>query len=231
MRAVSRTESGDRRSEAKPASPMPTAANSSTGAITLRLDTPAARMAVISPSLAMRPRPIRMPTSTPNGMVSGSTGGMAQRNSASTVLGGTLLLLHQHFEQLAGGFLQEDDKGGEQRAQHCAGSDFAENVAAKEAEHVNTYRVKGGGATSGRPGLLVVARLKLQIVHNDGRRHHASFRRKPPAPIMANGAGVSINSNMVSSSPAAKMSFSERTFTPWKRKPRTNSSRPSGYTL
>ena len=74
-------ERGVQRSEAIPARPIPRAANSSTGAITLRLETPAARMAVISPSPAIRPSPIRMPTSTPNGMVSGKTGGMAQPNS------------------------------------------------------------------------------------------------------------------------------------------------------
>jgi len=38
------------------------AAKTSTGAITRRLETPRARMAVISPSLAMRPSPIRIPT-------------------------------------------------------------------------------------------------------------------------------------------------------------------------
>ena len=68
------------------------AANTSTGAITRRLETPAARMAVISPSLAMRPSPIRIPTSTPNGMVSGSTGGMARANSVITVLKAALPL-------------------------------------------------------------------------------------------------------------------------------------------
>ena len=50
-----------------------------TGAITFWLGTPAARMAVISPSLDMRPRPIRMPTSTPNGIVNGSSGGKVER--------------------------------------------------------------------------------------------------------------------------------------------------------
>ena len=70
---------------------MPSTANSSTGAITLRLETPAARMATISPSADRRPKPIRMPMSTPNGMVNGSTGGMASARSLTTVSGDGLL--------------------------------------------------------------------------------------------------------------------------------------------
>ena len=60
-------------------------ANARTGGTILRLDTPLARMATISPSAAMRPSPIRMPASTPKGMVIGSTGGMASANSSATV--------------------------------------------------------------------------------------------------------------------------------------------------
>src|SRR5580658_6560495 len=55
--------------------------------MTLRLDTPAARMATISPSLERRPSPIRMPTSTPNGMVSGSNCGMDHAKSSATTQG------------------------------------------------------------------------------------------------------------------------------------------------
>ena len=91
MAVVSRIASGASRSDENPARPRPSPANSSTGRITLRLETPAARMAMISPSLASRPSPIRIPTSTPKGMVSGSTGGSAHRNNASTVRGSALL--------------------------------------------------------------------------------------------------------------------------------------------
>ena len=91
MAVLSRTASGDSRSDENPARPSPSPANSSTGRITLRLETPAARMAMISPSLASRPSPIRIPTSTPNGMVNGSTGGSAHRNNANTVRGSALL--------------------------------------------------------------------------------------------------------------------------------------------
>jgi hypothetical protein len=85
------SEYGVSRSEASPASAAPSTANASTGAITRRLETPAARMAVISPSLDIRPSPIRMPTSTPNGMVSGSTGGKVRANRLKIVLGSGLL--------------------------------------------------------------------------------------------------------------------------------------------
>ena len=56
-----------------------------TGGITARLETPAARMAVISPSVESRPKPMRIPTRTPKGTVSGSTGGKASAKSQSTV--------------------------------------------------------------------------------------------------------------------------------------------------
>ena len=91
MRALSRYEYGVSRSDAQAERPVPRSANASTGAITLRLETPAARMATISPSDDMRPSPIRMPISTPNGMVNGSTGGMARARSLATVAGGGLL--------------------------------------------------------------------------------------------------------------------------------------------
>ena len=120
--------SGVRRSDAYAARPIPSAANASTGAITLRLETPAARMATISPSAAMRPSPIRIPTSTPNGMVSGSTGGSVQPSSCSTVPRPTLFAAHQRLEQLVR-VLQKNDEGGQQRAQQRAGQDLAEDVA------------------------------------------------------------------------------------------------------
>ena len=89
-------------------------ANTNTGYITVRLGTPAARMAVISPSLESRPSPIRIPISTPNGMVSGSTCGSASRNRYS---------IDSQFEELRTttsnslpGLLQKDDGGG----QKCA---------------------------------------------------------------------------------------------------------------
>ena len=88
-----RYASGVSRSSAYPARAVPSAANANTGAITVRLETPAARMATISPSAAIRPSPIRIPTSTPNGMVNGSTGGSVHPSSASTVPALTLFEL------------------------------------------------------------------------------------------------------------------------------------------
>src|SRR5579872_1814980 len=85
IRALSRMARGVSHNDAAPVTSVASSANVSTGAITARLDTPAARMAVISPSVDMRPRPMRIPTSTPNGTVSGSTGGRASVNSHSTV--------------------------------------------------------------------------------------------------------------------------------------------------
>ena len=87
MRVDSRTASGASLSEAVPAMAAASAAKTSTETSTRRPGTPAARMAVISPSLDMRPRPIRMPTSTPKGMVSGSTAGMPSANSHAVVAG------------------------------------------------------------------------------------------------------------------------------------------------
>jgi hypothetical protein len=84
---LSRNASGASLREAVPATAVASTANATTGIATRRPDTPAARMAVISPSAAMRPRPIRIPTSTPNGIVSGSTEGTARANSQTAVSG------------------------------------------------------------------------------------------------------------------------------------------------
>ena len=67
-------------SDAAAVTSMARVANVSTGAITLRLGTPAARMAVISPSLDMRLSAISTPTSTPSGTVNVSVNGIARAN-------------------------------------------------------------------------------------------------------------------------------------------------------
>ena len=77
---LTRTESGVRRSVIAPETSMANNAKAITGGTTRWLEQPAARMAVISPSVAMRPNPTRMPTSTPKGMVSGSSGGSDSAN-------------------------------------------------------------------------------------------------------------------------------------------------------
>src|SRR6185312_1037575 len=59
-------------------------ANSRTGRATLALDMPDARIAVISLSVDIRLRPIRMPTSTPSGSAKGIVDGKAYRNSFAT---------------------------------------------------------------------------------------------------------------------------------------------------
>src|SRR5437899_2900237 len=61
------------------------------GGATLRLDTPAARMAVISPSDDMRFRVIRTPARTPSGIVNVKVKGTASANSWATVAGGAEL--------------------------------------------------------------------------------------------------------------------------------------------
>jgi hypothetical protein len=91
------------------------AANTSTGAITRRLETPAARMAVISPSLAMRHRG--------HGQGKQRDYGFERRVAAA----------YQHFKQLVDA-LQEDDTRGQQRAEHRAREDLAKNVTADQAQ-------------------------------------------------------------------------------------------------
>src|SRR6266705_395620 len=56
------------------------------GGSTLLLGTPAARMAVISPSVDMRLNVSSVPTSTPNGMVKGNTLGSPSPNRYATWL-------------------------------------------------------------------------------------------------------------------------------------------------
>src|ERR1035437_10182089 len=146
-------EYGVRRSVASAATPVPIAANRSTGAITLRLETPAARMAVISPSAASRPSPIRMPTSTPKGMVKGiqpaqpdqdahqhaegngegQHGGNRQGEQLehqTRIRGGAF---HQQFENRVH-LAQVENERGEQRAQHRAREDLAKNVPAQQPQ-------------------------------------------------------------------------------------------------
>ncbi len=77
---LTRIESGVSRSVISPATAIANNAKAITGGTTRRLEHPAARMAVISPSVARRPSPTRMPTNTPKGMVSGSSGGSDSAN-------------------------------------------------------------------------------------------------------------------------------------------------------
>ena len=56
-----------------------------------RTPIPAARMAVISLSAARRLRPMRMPTSTPMGMVTVSAAGSVRKKSSATLGTGALL--------------------------------------------------------------------------------------------------------------------------------------------
>src|SRR5215469_10423455 len=116
---LSRNESGARRSDENAARPVAKLANSSTGKITLRLEMPVARMAMISPSLAMRPRPIRMPTSIPKGMVQGKKREDGGRRAAAT---------HQHVEDPVHA-VKKDDERGQEGGEESAGEDLAKNVA------------------------------------------------------------------------------------------------------
>src|ERR1017187_9490631 len=174
MRVLSLIEYGVSRSDAHAARPIPIAANNNTGAITLRLDTPAARMAMISPSDAIRPNPIRIPISTPNGIVNGNTGGIASASSVNTVRGPGLLPTSSLNSASA----------------PCRNmTNVASRVPSTELVRIsrNTYR------PSRRTGplplylrrrhqrqlrLLLFRRMQLQIVDQDGRRHHAGLGRE-----------------------------------------------------
>src|SRR5581483_7835757 len=62
--------------------PVASRAKTTTGATTIRLETPPDRIAIISLSADILPRPTRMPTSTPKGMLSSSTGGNTRTHSS-----------------------------------------------------------------------------------------------------------------------------------------------------
>ena len=115
-----------------------------------------------------------MPTSTPNGMVSGSTGGIAQRNSCSTVWSRRVAAAHQHLEQLVD-LVQEDDEGGQQRAQHRAGQDLAKYVAAQQA-HSQLLTRHLRRRHHRQLGQFFFHRMQFQIVDQDRGRHHAGLR-------------------------------------------------------
>src|ERR1019366_8465116 len=151
------------------------AANNNTGAITLRLETPAARMAMISPSDAIRPNPTRIPISTPKGIVNGGT---ASASRVTTVRGPGLLPTSSLNSASA----------------PCRNmTNVASRVPNTELVRIsrNTYR------PSRRTGplplylrrrhqrqlrLLLFRRMQLQIVDQDGRRHHAGLGRERCAP-------------------------------------------------
>ena len=138
-------------SEARPASTVPSAANSSTGAITFRLETPAARIAMISPSLAIRPKPDQDPDqhAERNGQRQHRRNGQREQRQDRLRAG---VRRHQHFEQLVDP-LQEDDERREQRAEQRAGQDLAKDVAAQQAEHgVLPCASASGGGTTGSFG-------------------------------------------------------------------------------
>src|ERR1039457_189443 len=150
------------------------AANNSTGAITLRLDTPAARMATISPSDAIRPNPTRIPNTTPHGIVNGST----SASRVNTVRGPGLLPTSSLNSVSA----------------LCRNmTNVASSVPSTELVRIsrNTYRPRS--RTAALPlhvrsrhhrqlRLLLFRRMQLQIVDQDGRRHYAGFRRERRAP-------------------------------------------------
>ena len=91
---VSSCAAGVHHTEAAPARMVISSAKVMTGAITFRLGTPAARMAVISPSLDMRPRPMRMPTSTAAEIMASAR--WCQASTRSDVLCKELLTLKGH---------------------------------------------------------------------------------------------------------------------------------------
>ena len=112
-----------------------------TGAITRRLGTPAARMAVISPSVDMRLRDISTPTSKPIGTANVRVKGMARTNRCTDGpgRGGSA---HQDFEKAADS-LQEQNEGEQNRAQERAERDFAEDRSAEQT-HASNRLVRRG---------------------------------------------------------------------------------------
>ena len=159
-------------------------------------------------------------------MVSGSTGGIASANRSPSIpscrdSGRT------DFEQRSG-LLQKDDGRGQQRAEQRAGEDLAKDIAAEKPHGLPRL------PRSPAPGPPAASAVPLRPDAVPDRRSGSKAPprrprwRNPAPPISANGAALSINSKTVSSSPAARMSFSERAFKPRKRTPRTSSSRPSG---
>ena len=204
--------------------PRPAARKPAPATITRRLETPAARMAVISPSLDMRPSPIRMPTSTPKGMVKGSTGGQDQREQLAD-RGRAGRAAHQQLEQLVPRRCRNMTKVASsvprRRSRGSRGK--------RSGLRIRMARVPEGGGTSGSLGSSSSARVQFQVVDQDRRRDHARFRRcSRRRPSARRARCCSGTRRRCSSSPAARMSLSERAFRPRKRRPRTSSSRPSG---
>ncbi len=210
---------------------MPRTANSSTGAITLRLETPAARMAMISPSAAMRPSPIRMPTSTPNGMVSGSTGGKARANRLTTVVavGGWLPTSSSNS---ASTFCRKMTNVASSVPSSDAGEDLAKNVTAEEAKHCGPYFVRLRRRYHRQLGQLILGRMQFQVVDQDRWRDHAGLggeagrahqRERRGAVHEFERRGVVARRQDILAASA--------TLKPRNRMPRTSSSWPSGYTL
>ena len=104
---LARIASGFSQTAQAPETSIASVANTSTGAATTREETPPERMAIISLSLDMRPRPTRIPTSTPNGMLSSRTGGSASTHKFKEheAVPGTNQQFHQRRNAL-----QKNDK-------------------------------------------------------------------------------------------------------------------------
>src|ERR1035437_3136828 len=87
--------------------------------------------------------------------------------------------------------------------------------------HAGLRREAGAANQRQRRGIVLVLEGRAMVAARQVRR----VNRAPP--ISADGAELSWYSKAALSSPAARMSFSERTLNPRKRMPRTSSSCPS----
>src|SRR5471030_2855144 len=193
MRFFSRKASGVRRSEAYPASAAHKLANTRTGRIALRLDTPAARMAVISPSAAMRPNPIRIPTSTPKGIVRGKTGGRPSPNNSRMV---RALALERTSSSKSGSTPYR-------KTTNVASSVPSTALAriSRKMYRPNSRTALGLLSHQIRPNQIrrrhhlefrqfFLHRVQFQIVDQNGGRHYAGFGREPGAAHQGEGRGV-----------------------------------------
>ena len=118
-----------------------------------------------------------MPTSTPNGMVNGSTGGIASANSWSTMVGCSGCCPTSSSKSRVHA-AQEDDERRQQRAQHRAREDLAKDVAAEKPQHRPVpYRAMLRRRNHRQLRQLLFHRMQFQIVDQDGGRHHAGLGR------------------------------------------------------
>ena len=151
------------------------------------LETPEARMAVISLSADMRLRPIRTPTSTPKGRAKGKRGRKGVEEQPSDHGRGRRGLDEQGREVVDGAQEENEDKEGapEQRT----GKDFLEDGPAEDAHNYLLLATSAGTGTNGAASPSFSARTSSMLSKSsDGQmmddkaaseRRSAMFRLEP----------------------------------------------------